>query len=41
MTEFTKSFIQYDMEITKKGEEKGLEISRRLRAARGREEIYI
>ena len=41
MTEFTKSFIKYDMEITKKGEEKGLEISRRLRAARGREEIYI
>ena len=41
MTEFTKSFIKYDMEITKKGEEKGLEISRRLRASRGREEIYI
>ncbi|MCD6089299.1 DUF2153 family protein [Candidatus Bathyarchaeota archaeon] len=41
MTEFTKSFIKYDMEITKKGEEKGLEISGRIRAARGREEIYI
>lgn len=41
MTEFTKSFIKYDMEITKKGEEKGLEISRRSIATRGREEIYI
>ena len=41
MTEFTKSFIEYDIEITKKGEEKGLEISRRSIATRGREEIYI
>jgi len=41
ITKFTKSFIKYDMKITKKGEEKGLEISWRSRATRGREEIYI
>jgi len=42
ISEFTRSFIKYDMEITKKGEEKGLEISRRARrGTRGREVIYI
>jgi len=42
IAEFTQAFIKYDMEITKKGEEKGLEVSRRARrGSRGREAIYI
>jgi len=42
IAEFTRDFIKYDMEITQKGSEKGLEISRRARRrARGREVIYI
>ncbi|HIE18293.1 TPA: DUF2153 domain-containing protein [Candidatus Bathyarchaeota archaeon] len=42
IAEFTQGFIKYDMEITMKGEEKGLEISRRARrGTRGREVIYI
>jgi len=42
ITEFTRAFIEYDLEITKKGIEKGLEAGRRVqREARGREEIYI
>jgi len=42
ITEFTKAFIEYDLEITKKGEEKGLEVSRRSqRRSGGREAIYI
>jgi len=40
--EFTRAFIEYDIEITRKGEEKGLEIRRRAqRGSRGREVIYI
>jgi hypothetical protein len=42
LTEFTCSFIEYDLEITKKGEEKGLGAKRRAkRRRRGVEEIYI
>jgi len=42
IAEFTRAFIEYDLEITKKGAEKGLEISRRdQRRTRGREVIYI
>jgi len=41
MAEFTQSFIKYDIEITKKGEEKGLEISRRRIETKGRGIIYI
>jgi len=42
ITEFTRAFIEYDLEITKKGTEKGLEASRRAqREVRGREVIYI
>jgi len=42
IAEFTRAFIEYDLEITKKGAEKGLEISRRAqRRTRGREVIYI
>jgi len=42
MTEFTRAFIEYDLEVTKKGAEKGLEITRRTqREVRGREVIYI
>ena len=42
IAEFTRAFIEYDLEITKKGEEKGLEASRRARGRTGRREvIYI
>ena len=42
IAEFTRAFIEYDLEITKKGAEKGLEAARRARGrARGREIIYI
>ena len=42
IAEFTRAFIEYDLKITEKGEEKGLEVSRRAqRRARGREVIYI
>jgi hypothetical protein len=42
IAEFTRAFIEYDLEITKKGAEKGLEATRRARGrARGREIIYI
>jgi len=40
MAEFTRAFIEYDLEMTKKGAEKGLEAGRRSRR-RGREVIYI
>ena len=40
IAEFTRAFIEYDVEITKKGAEKGLEAGRRTRR-RGREVIYI
>jgi len=42
IAEFTRAFIEYDLEITKKGTEKGLEAARRARrGAREREVIYI
>ena len=41
LTEFTRSFIEYDVEITKKGADKGLKAKRRARRRRGAEEIYI
>jgi hypothetical protein len=42
LTEFTRSFIEYDLEVTKKGEEKGLGAKRRAeRKRREVEEIYI
>ena len=42
IAEFTRLFIEYDLEITKKGAEKGLEAARRARrGARERHVIYI
>lgn len=42
LTEFTRSFMEYDLEITKKGEEKGLGAKRRVeRRRRETEGIYV
>lgn len=43
LSEFTRSFIEYDLELTKKGKEKGLKISRRVerRIREGGETFYI
>jgi hypothetical protein len=42
IAEFARAFIEYDLKITEKGAEKGLEIRRRAqRRSGGREEIYI
>ena len=36
LLEFTRSFIEYDIEVTKKGEERGLKIKRRIESGRRR-----
>ncbi len=42
LTEFTRSFTKYDLEITKKGADKGLKAKRRARRRRRvTEGIYI
>lgn len=43
ISEFTRSFIEYDLEVTKKGVEKGLKSKRRVgrRRGAGTEVIYI
>ncbi|MFB0523475.1 MAG: hypothetical protein ACETV1_06945, partial [Candidatus Bathyarchaeia archaeon] len=42
LTEFPRSFIEYDLEITKKGADKGLKAKRRARRRRrATEGIYI
>ena len=41
LTEFTRSFIEYDMKVTKKGEEKGLEAQRRIERGERERGVYI
>ena len=41
LTEFTRSFIEYDMKVTKKGEEKGLESQRRIERGERERGVYI
>ena len=43
LSEFTRSFIEYDLEITKKGKEKGLAVRRGVERRRreGEEAFYI
>lgn len=42
LTEFTRSFIEYDLDVTKKGADKGLKAKRRARRRRRTTEgIYI
>lgn len=41
LAEFTRSFIEYDMEVTKKGEEKGLEARRRVERREREGGVYI
>ncbi len=40
LLEFTRSFIEYDIEVTKKGEERGLKIKRRIESGRREEETF-
>ena len=40
--DFTRSFVEYDVEVTKKGSEKGLKNKRKVKKkSKGTEEFYI
>lgn len=40
LSDFTRSFIDYDLEVTKKGAEKGLKARRRIERRREAEEVF-